>query len=98
MGRKPTKCRFRSVRVVAVELPPLPPPQPRKRRVASVARAITKQITNLDEDEVFDIVESIGPYDNPPPEIKFAESVFVFTGIFSFGSRKECRQAVIEKG
>ena len=80
--------------LVAVELPP---PQPR-RRAASGARARAKRITNLDDDDVFDIVESIGPYDNPSPEIKFAESVFVFTGKFSFGERKECRQAVIEKG
>ena len=54
---------------------------------------------NLDDDGISNHYESHGgPYDSPPPEIEFAESVFAFTGIFSFGSRKECRQAVIEKG
>ena len=75
---------FDPLKLVAVELPLQ---QPRTRRT-----------TNLDEDEIFGIVESNGLYNNPPSEIKFAALVFVFTGIFSFGSRKECRQAVIEKG
>ena len=65
----------------------LPPEQPRTRS------------KNLDDDGISNHYKSHGgPYDNPPPEIEFAESVFAFTGIFSFGDRKECRQAVIEKG
>lgn len=52
--------------------------------------------TNLTEDEVAAIAES--PFDDPQPEITFSEALFVFTGKLSFGSRKEWRQAVIEKG
>ena len=53
---------------------------------------------NLDDDEMPDHLKSDELYNNPLPKIKFAVSVFVFTGKFSFGEKKECRQAVIEKG
>lgn len=38
------------------------------------------------------------PFDRPQPPIEFLYKSFVFTGKFSFGSRKTCQQAVIERG
>ena len=70
----------------AHELPPPPPPPPRTRS------------KNFDDDEMPDYLKPDVLYNNPPPKIKFAASVFVFTGKFSFGEKKDCRQAVIEKG
>lgn len=38
------------------------------------------------------------PLDSPPPAIVFAGETFCFTGTFAFGSRKDCEQAVAERG
>jgi len=38
------------------------------------------------------------PFDQPQPEVSFAGASFVFTGKFDYGSRKECQQAVIQRG
>jgi NAD-dependent DNA ligase len=47
---------------------------------------------------VADILKDGSPFDDPLPNISVADSVFCFTGKFSFGSRSECRQAVVAKG
>ena len=70
--------------LIAVELPPPPPPRTRSKK--------------FDDDKMPDHLKSEDLYNNPLPKIKFAASVFVFTGKFSFGEKKDCRQAVIEKG
>ena len=38
------------------------------------------------------------PLDDPPPELKFDGSTFVFTGKFAFGPRQTCQEAVMELG
>ena len=38
------------------------------------------------------------PFDSPQPPISFREKQFVFTGKFSYGSRKACQAVVIERG
>lgn len=38
------------------------------------------------------------PIDNPVPEIRFTGCQYVFTGTFAFGPRRECEQAVGERG
>lgn len=38
------------------------------------------------------------PLSVPAPEIIFPEQTFCFTGVFEFGSREQCKQAVIERG
>lgn len=38
------------------------------------------------------------PIDRPPPEVSFPDSVFVFTGKFAFGPRKDCERQVESLG
>ena len=38
------------------------------------------------------------PLCDPPPEIKFLEKVFCFTGKFIYGTRKECQGEVLSRG
>ena len=38
------------------------------------------------------------PLDDPPPEIIFSGSRFCFTGVFAFGPRKACQDAIRERG
>lgn len=38
------------------------------------------------------------PFDSPQPEVRFDRRVFVFTGKFDYGTRKQCQDAVIERG
>ena len=36
-------------------------------------------------------------FDDPPPVLRFHDRVYVFTGKFVFGTRKDCEQAVAER-
>ncbi len=38
------------------------------------------------------------PFTSPIPEIEFSSRTFCFTGVFEFGSREQCKQAVIKRG
>jgi len=38
------------------------------------------------------------PYDCPQPEVVFAGRTFVFTGKFSYGSRRHCQDAAVSRG
>jgi NAD-dependent DNA ligase len=38
------------------------------------------------------------PVDDPPPPIEFNGQVYVFTGMFAFGPRRECQRVVEELG
>lgn len=38
------------------------------------------------------------PFDDPPPAVEFTDRTFVFSGIFAFGSRAACENAVRARG
>jgi NAD-dependent DNA ligase len=38
------------------------------------------------------------PLDDPPPRIRFGGRRFVFTGTFAYGPRRECENAVVNRG
>lgn len=38
------------------------------------------------------------PLDDPPPLLRFADQIYVFTGKFAFGTRTACEQAVVVRG
>lgn len=44
------------------------------------------------------IAPSSLPIDTPPPELRFAQRSFCFTGVFDFGPRAKCHEAVIARG
>ncbi len=38
------------------------------------------------------------PLDDPPPTIAFSESVFAFSGTCAYGTRRDCRAAIKQRG
>ena len=38
------------------------------------------------------------PLNDPEPDLVFPEHRYCFTGTFTFGQRKQCEQAVIDRG
>lgn len=38
------------------------------------------------------------PCDQPPPKLKWSDSLFVFTGKFAFGAREQCEREVLTRG
>lgn len=38
------------------------------------------------------------PFDNPAPELNLPDRVFLFTGVMSYGPRKECESLIVERG
>jgi BRCA1 C Terminus (BRCT) domain len=38
------------------------------------------------------------PFDAPPPELRWEDSIFVFTGKFAFGTRADCQRRVVSRG
>lgn len=44
------------------------------------------------------IVPAALPLDDPAPNIVFEERSFCFTGVFDFGRRNDCHDAIIERG
>ena len=50
-----------------------------------------------DELIAVELAES-SPFDRPQPPVEFTRKNFIFTGKFSFGTRKECQIAVIGRG
>jgi len=58
----------------------------------------TEAITKVKDDIVEEFLHNHAPFDCPQPLIEFMAKVFVFTGKFDFGSRKDCQSAVIEHG
>ena len=58
-----------------------------------------KAIAEFKEDAARrEIQEEGSPYDDPQPEIQFEGRIFMFTGKFEYGSRKDCQVAVMERG
>jgi hypothetical protein len=47
---------------------------------------------------VDDILHDESPFDRPQPDVSFSGRVFMFTGKFTFGTRKACQEAVISRG
>jgi NAD-dependent DNA ligase len=60
----------------------------------NVSDAINRYRTKIVESEMIDG----SPFDTPQPPVKFSGKKFVFTGKFSFGTRKDCQKVVKEKG
>lgn len=46
---------------------------------------------------VADILNDESPFDRPQPEVLFPKRTFMFTGKFTFGTRKACQDAVISR-
>lgn len=38
------------------------------------------------------------PLDEPPPKVSFEGKSFCFTGTFAFGCRKDCEEAIVQRG
>jgi hypothetical protein len=38
------------------------------------------------------------PFDAPPPELRWEDSIVVFTGKFAFGTRADCQRRVVSRG
>lgn len=47
---------------------------------------------------VADILNDESPFDRPQPKVLFTKRTFMFTGKFTFGTRKACQEAVIAHG
>lgn len=58
---------------------------------------LVQQIATLRREDEPAIATSL-PLDTPPPEIIFDDRYFCFTGVFDFGSRAECENAVTKRG
>ncbi len=46
------------------------------------------------QEQVMEMLKEGSPFDDPVPEIRFADASFVFTGKFASGTRAECQEAV----
>ena len=46
------------------------------------------------QEQVMEMLKEGSPFDDPVPEIRFANASFVFTGKFASGTRAECQEAV----
>jgi len=57
----------------------------------------TKAWTAMQE-LVTEILTDGSPFDEPLPEIMIVGTAFCFTGLFEFGTRKECQTAVLSRG
>jgi hypothetical protein len=47
---------------------------------------------------VDDILHDESPFDRPQPDVSFPGRTFMFTGKFTFGTRKACQDAVVSRG
>jgi NAD-dependent DNA ligase len=44
------------------------------------------------------LLEDESPFDRPQPDVSFVKRTFMFTGKFTFGTRKDCQNAVLSRG
>jgi DNA ligase (NAD+) len=58
----------------------------------------SQAIENYKEGLAAKIVQEESPFDHPQPKVIFKDKSFLFTGVFAFGSRKECQKAVVSRG
>ena len=58
----------------------------------------SQAIENYKEGLAAKIVQEESPFDHPQPKVIFKDKSFIFTGVFAFGSRKECQKAVMSRG
>lgn len=56
------------------------------------------EIRKFNSEIVASELANASPFDTPQPEIQFREKTFVFTGKFTFGTRKACQDAVVALG
>ena len=47
---------------------------------------------------VADILNDESPFDRPQPEVLLTNRTFMFTGKFTFGTRKACQDAIVTRG
>lgn len=50
------------------------------------------------EELISGLLKEGSPFDDPLPEISIPGKFFCFTGAFDYGSRSDCRQAVVSRG
>jgi NAD-dependent DNA ligase len=50
------------------------------------------------EELISGLLKEGSPFDDPLPDISIQGKIFCFTGAFDYGSRSECRQAVVSRG
>src|ERR1035441_3238885 len=50
------------------------------------------------EEVISGLLKEGSPFDDPFPEISIQGITFCFTGAFDYGSRSDCRQAVVSRG
>ena len=50
------------------------------------------------EELISGLLKEGSPFDDPLPEISIRGKFFCFTGAFDYGSRSDCRQAVVSRG
>ena len=50
------------------------------------------------EELISGLLKEGSPFDDPLPEISIQGKFFCFTGAFDYGSRSDCRQAVVSRG
>ena len=56
------------------------------------------QLSNTDM-ELGEVLKSTTlPICRPPPQLNFQDKTYCFTGTFNYGSRKQCEEAVMERG
>jgi hypothetical protein len=50
------------------------------------------------EELISTLLKEGSPFDDPLPEVSIQGRAFCFTGAFDYGSRNECRQAIVSRG
>jgi hypothetical protein len=58
----------------------------------------SEEFRHFRDELVEKILHDESPFDRPQPVVLFAKRSFIFTGKFSFGTRKACQEAVISRG
>lgn len=58
----------------------------------------SESLKKFREELVANVLADNSPFDQPQPHVEFKNKSFMFTGKFSFGTRKACQLVVIEHG
>ena len=70
------------------------PDEWRPKRATGTTSATRKALEEL----IADTLRDGSPFDDPLPEVTFSGRTFCFTGEFEFGTRKQCQEAVLNRG
>lgn len=60
--------------------------------------AIKSADRKIHEELISELLKEGSPFDDPLPELSIQGKFFCFTGAFDYGSRSDCRQAVVSGG